>query len=182
MSHQPTKKCAWQGEAGRHTERVELSHSDRIALKRAEGWLELRQPLEANEELDSIEPQMRAHPSVLKLRYGVYVAAKKWDLALEIASCLHRELPSDPFGSTQQAIALHKLGRTAEAKRLSLEAVARFPDEWPLTYNLACFCVGLGELEEAKGWLKQALDANGDELKLQALNDPDLAPVWSSPG
>jgi tetratricopeptide (TPR) repeat protein len=160
---------------------VELSHADQIALQRAEGWLELRRPLEASEELDSIEPELRAHPAVLKLRYGIHVAAKQWDMALQLADALARLLPADPFGATHKAIALHKLGRTAEAKRLSLEAVVQFPEAWPLTYNLACFCAALGEIEEARAWLKRALDADGDELKLQALNDPDLAPVWSAP-
>lgn len=61
------------------------------------------------------------------------------------------------------------------------EAVVQFPEAWPLTYNLACFCAALGKIEEAREWLKRALDANGAELKLQALNDPDLAPVWSAP-
>lgn len=174
-------KSAWPGGRTRHTRRVELSHADQIALQRAEGWLELRRPLEASEELDSIEPELRAHPAVLKLRYGVFVAAKHWDMALELADALARLLPADPFGTTHKAIALHKLGRTAEAKRLSLEAVVQFPEAWPLSYNLACFCAGLGEIEEARAWLKRALDANGDELKLHALNDPDLDRVWSAP-
>ena len=90
-------KSAWPGTTSGHTTRVELSHADQIALQRAEGWLELRRPLEASEELDSIEPELRAHPAVLKLRYGIHVAAKQWDMALQLADALARLLPADPF-------------------------------------------------------------------------------------
>ena len=99
---------------------MEFSHEDRMALQRAEGWLELRLPLEAVEELEEIQPAMRAHPDVLKLRYSVYSAAKKWDMALEIANCLHRQLPDDPYGGVHAAVALYRLGRTQEAKERSL--------------------------------------------------------------
>jgi len=61
-----------------------LSHADRMAMQRAQGWLELKLPLEANEELDEVQPQLRAHPAVLKLRYQVYADAKQWPMAYEI--------------------------------------------------------------------------------------------------
>ena len=47
---------------------MEFSHEDRMALQRAQGWLDLHLPLEANAELEEIQPAMRAHPEVLKLR------------------------------------------------------------------------------------------------------------------
>ena len=45
-----------------------------MALQRAQGWLELHLPLEANTELDEIQPALRAHPEVLQLRYLGYDA------------------------------------------------------------------------------------------------------------
>lgn len=74
-------------------------------MRRAKGWLELRAPLEANEELEEIQPVNRTHPEVLKLRFAVFSAAGKWDMALEIAGCLHRELPEDSFGGIHVGIA-----------------------------------------------------------------------------
>ena len=66
---------------------------DQRHLQAAEGWLGLGDHLEANEELENISPEMRAHPAVLALRYEVYAAAKKWDRAVEVAEALTRLLP-----------------------------------------------------------------------------------------
>jgi hypothetical protein len=36
----------------------------------------------------------------------------------------------------------------------------------------------LGRSEEAREWLAKALEIGGKELKLQALDDEELAAVW----
>lgn len=58
-------KSAWPGTTSGHTQCVEFSYEDRMALQRAQGWLELHLPLEANEELEEIQPAVKAHPIVL---------------------------------------------------------------------------------------------------------------------
>jgi hypothetical protein len=57
-----------------------LELQDRRYLEAAEGWLGLGNFLEANEELECITPQMRAHPDVLCMRWSVYAQEKngKW--------------------------------------------------------------------------------------------------------
>lgn len=157
---------------------MEFSHEDRMALQRAEGWLELRLPLEAVEELEEIQPAMRAHPDVLKLRYSVYSAAKKRDMALEIANCLHRQLPDDPYGGVHAAVALYRLGPTQEAKERSLSLAPRFPKDWSVPYNLACYCAQLGEIEEAQEWFKAAMALDENTVKRMGIDDPDLEPLW----
>ena len=157
---------------------MEFSHEDRMALQRAEGWLELRLPLEANEELDEIEPAMRAHPEVLKLRYSIYSASKKWEMALEVANCLHRQLPDDPYGGVHAAVALYRLGRTLEAKERSLPLVARFPKDWSIPYNLACYCAQLGQIKEAEQWFKAAMVLDENTVRRMGIEDPDLEPLW----
>ncbi|NBR86894.1 MAG: tetratricopeptide repeat protein [Verrucomicrobia bacterium] len=132
----------------------------------------------ANEELEEVQAEMWAHPQVLKLRYNVYAAAKQWNMALEIASFLHQQLPDESFGGNQAAIALHKLGRTQEAKALALGLVTRFPKQWDLPYNLACYCAQLGELKEAEHWFKAARALNEDGAKRAGIEDPDLVPLW----
>jgi hypothetical protein len=57
-----------------------LDSSDQVHLEAAQGWLGLSDWREANEELDRITPAMRAHPSVLRTRILVCIAAEKWDL------------------------------------------------------------------------------------------------------
>jgi tetratricopeptide (TPR) repeat protein len=178
LDHPSLEKCAWQGKPGRQTAPVELSHEDRMALQRAQGWLELRLPLEANEELDETQPAMRAHPEVLKLRYLVYDAVKKWDMALEIAACLHHQLPDDPWGGTHAGAALFALGRAQEAKDLTLKLAVQFPKDWPVRYNLACYCAKLGEIEEAQRWFAAAMQIDPKSVRRAAVNDPDLDAIW----
>jgi hypothetical protein len=45
-----------------------LEPPDSLHLQAAQGWLELGSHIEANEELEKIAPQLRAHPDVLKVR------------------------------------------------------------------------------------------------------------------
>ena len=39
-------------------------------------------------------------------------------------------------------------------------------------------CCVQGQVEEARQWLGKALEIGGKELKLQALDDEELAAVW----
>lgn len=80
----------------------ELPHPDNQHLEAAEGWLELGNWKEANEELELITPQLRAHPFVLEMRYKIYVAAKKWEMAVEIARGMSDLLPDNPWGPSQR--------------------------------------------------------------------------------
>jgi hypothetical protein len=62
----------------------ELKPPDSHHLKAAEGWLELGNYLEANEELERIQPRVRAHPLVLEVRWTICAKAKKWEACVEI--------------------------------------------------------------------------------------------------
>jgi len=46
-----------------------MSPADLRHLQAAQGWLELGNHLEANEELENITAKHRAHPAVLELRW-----------------------------------------------------------------------------------------------------------------
>ena len=159
---------------------MELSVEDQQTLQRAEGWLELHLPGAAGEELDEIDPGMRAHPAVLRLRYSVHAALKRWDLALAIASRLQQQLPDDPYGGVHAAVALYRLGRTPEAKELSLALAPRFPKDWSIPYNLACYCAQLGRLEECKEWFTKAMAIDKETIQPLAIKDTDLKPLWDS--
>ena len=65
-------------------------------LEAAEGWLELGNWREANEELENITTELRVHPFVLEVRYKIYCEAKRWDEAVEIARTLTEMLPDSP--------------------------------------------------------------------------------------
>ena len=56
-----------------------------------------------------------------------------------------------------------------------------------LPYHLARYCCRLGQVDEAKTWLEQAFavaqeKGEMDQLRLRALNDPDLEPLWKESG
>jgi hypothetical protein len=92
-----------------------LEPPDIYHLRSAVGWLELGKPIEANEELENITPQLRAHPDVLKVRWRVYAQAKKWEVCCEIGRTLTELEPDKPGGWIDHAQSLHRLGRTEEA-------------------------------------------------------------------
>lgn len=145
------------------------------------GWLELGNPAEANEELRSIAPELQAHPTVLKARWCIYATSQKWEMAVEIARAIRRMKPADSDGWVLEAEALHKMGRTRESWEMLLPAAALFPHVPVIRYLLACYASQLGSLRAAKDWLQQALELDkSPQIKLQALDEPDLAPLWEN--
>ena len=160
-----------------------LELHDQRHLEAAQGWFELGNCIEATEELEQITPEMRGHPSVLEVRFHIYAAAKKWEYAAEIAKAISEFAPDKPFGFIHQAYSLHELKRTREAWNVLLPVVDKFPKEYIIRYNLACYACQLGNLKEARDWLKKASDLAGtNEVKLMALKDADLEPLWKEIG
>jgi len=152
-------------------------------LTAAEGWIELGSPVEANAELENIAPELRAHPAVLDLRWHIYAHLKKWDECMFLADRVVVADPTLVSGWIHRSFALHELKRTQEAFDLLFPAVELFPKAELIRYNLACYCAQLGKIKEAREWLEKAF-ALGDakEMKLRALDDPDLEPLWLTTG
>ena len=160
---------------------MKFSATDIHWLQAAEGWLELGNHVEADKELDNITPQLRAHTLVLQMRWRVHAQAKKWDRCVEIASTLTKLNPEDEQAVVNLGNALYFSGRTQDAFDCVGGVMERFPKNPILRYNQACYAAQLGRLEEAKRWLEKAFELDDKkELKLMALEDPDLAPLWDS--
>ena len=160
-----------------------LEPPDTIYLQAAQGWLELGNHVEADEELDQITPQHRAHPDVLQLRWQIKATAGRWDACLDIATALAKTAPERRSGWVFQAVSLQRLERAGEARNVLLLVIDRFGPNATIPYYLACFCCRLARLDEAKKWLEKAfmVAASPEEtsrLKLRALDDPDLEPIW----
>lgn len=156
----------------------ELQPPDSLHFQAAQGWLELGNPHEAKAEVEKIAPGLRLHPEVLALRWQAHAAAQEWEEALETASALIHVLPEHQAGWVHRSYSLHELERTCEARDNLLRVVDQFPDDVVIRYDLACYECQLGRLDHARRWLDRAF-AIGDkeELKLMALDDPDLAPL-----
>ena len=154
---------------------------DQRYLDAAEGWLGLGDHLAANEELEQITPKLRAHPFVLELRYKIYSAAKRWDMASEVARGMQKMLPENPWGPFHLAYSLHELKKTQEAYDTLKPIVEQFPKEWLMRYNLACYSCQLGHLKEAEQWLEKAIVLAGKkDIRVMALEDKDLDPICTS--
>ena len=92
-------------------------------------------------------------------------------------------LPDNPWGPFHLAFSLHELKRTKEAYEVLIPVVDKFPEHDLMRYNLACYCCQLGDLKEAMQWLEKAIDLAGKkDIRLMALDDPDLEPLWTKIG
>ena len=152
-------------------------------MEAAEGWLGLGNQVEAFEELELITPQLRVHPDVLEIRWQIYAQEKKWEACVDIARAITKLAPSLSNGWIHWAFSLHELKRTKEAKEVLLPVLNKFPKEPIMRYNLACYCCQLGNLKESRAWLEKTFELAGkNEVKLMALNDHDLEPLWREIG
>ena len=135
--------------------------------------------LEADTELDKIDPFNRAAPDVLATRLAIYRGLKKWELMREIAKRLAEFQPDDIQWTISLAYATRRADSIQAAKEILLNAESRFPREAIIKYNLACYCCQLGEIENAKNYLKKVFEIDST-WRLQALDDEDLRPLWDS--
>ncbi len=69
--------------------------------------------------------------------------------------------------------------RTAEAQEKLRPAADKFPKVETILYNLACYACQLGNRQESLALLDKAIDLAGKkDIRLMALEDPDLEPLW----
>jgi tetratricopeptide (TPR) repeat protein len=157
-----------------------LEQADRVHLNAAEGWFGLGDLVSASDELEKITPAFRAHPAVLLMRCKIYQAAKKWGYLIEISQTLIEQLPKLAEAWIHRSYALHELNQTREAFDLLLPAAKKFPKLPVIPYNLACYACQLGKLEDAMKQIEQAIDLadKNNDIRLDALEDPDLEPLW----
>jgi tetratricopeptide (TPR) repeat protein len=155
-----------------------LEPPDVYHLRAAEGWVELGNFEEANEELERIAPHLRVHPEALAIRWEVSAHAKKWNLCVDIADAILKLAPEYPFGWIHRSFALHALRRTEEAFDNLLHVAEMFPKAWTVPFNLAWYCSQLGRFQEAQLWIKKAIDIDDRAVQVAVADDPDLKPLW----
>ena len=150
-------------------------------LNAAHGWLELGNYQEAFNELEEIEPEWRIHPDVLEARWLLYEMAEKWEFCIEISNTLVKMKPDDLSCWIRRSYVLHKLERTQEAYDGLKPALDTFKGEWLLQYNLACYTCLLGNVDEARELIEEAIELGGNVVRLRALDDEHLIRVWAGP-
>jgi hypothetical protein len=158
---------------------VPLDQPDRQHWQAAAGYGELGMFLEADKELDKIDPFNRAAPEVLALRIAIYRGLEKWELMQEIAKRLAEFQPDDIQWTISLAYATRRANSIQAAKEVLLNAEPKFPKEPAIKYNLACYFCQTGDIKTAKSYLKQAFEIDLN-WRVAALEDADLRPIWDS--
>ena len=163
-----------------------LPYPDRLHLESAEGWLMLGNPAESEAELQRITSPLQDHPDVLELRWLILARLQRWDVCSAIAREIIAVVPSRPFGWIHLAYSLRRVegGGLRSAWDALLPAMARFPDNLTIPYNLSCYACQLGNLPEARRLLTQAFDiahglGNREAIRSMALADSDLETLWN---
>jgi hypothetical protein len=154
---------------------LEAEHLHHLTV--AQGYLELGMFLDADTELDRIEPEVRHVPEVLEIRAQIYSRLCKWEPMFVVASALFRYDCGNIQWIVWRAFAARRAESLDAARSILREAVERIPEAAILQYNLACYECQLGELELAKSRLSNAI-ALENEWRALALDDDDLKPLW----
>ena len=162
------------------TKLAQLQHPDPMHLEAAAGWIQLGDYDSANDELEKIRAEWRAHPDVLDLRWFIYSHHEQWDACLDIASAIVKMAPDRVWGWVHKAYALRRAtgGGIEKAKLVLLEAAKLFPGDSMIQYNLACYCAQLDAAQEHLHKSYELGDAR--QIKLMALDDEDLKPLWEA--
>ena len=139
----------------------------------AEGYAELGMLDDALTELDELDPVHHNRLEILRMRVDVVLQKRDWQSGLQLGLRICGLHPTESCGYIHAAFCLHELGRTSEAKQTLLDGPAGLLDEPVYYYNLACYETVLGNLEQAKVYLRASfrLDKSFREL---AKGDPDL--------
>jgi len=152
-------------------------------LEFCEGWLMLGNPAEAVAEFDKVAEANRGHPNVLALQWRISEAVGNREDAWHAAFKLCELLPDCAAGWICQANSLRQIRGVQAAADLLLSVAQRFGAEPVVAYNLACYLAQLGEWEKSWSWLRDAFAADREsQLKVLALLDPDLKPLWDQIG
>jgi hypothetical protein len=90
------------------------------------------------------------------------------------------------WATGMEAYVLDKLGDfenaiKAQLKAIELAAPERLQTQYHYRYNLGCYLVKAGRLEEALDPLKQAILAGGEEARVAIWGEEELNPITSSP-
>lgn len=159
----------------------ELYEADLLALSKhleaAHGYLGLGMPMEAWNELEGIEPSLRASREVLAMRVEVCAALEKWEMMAEIARSLAKSDPDTVDHVLSRAYAARRQEGLDAAVAILEEARPRFRAEGIIPYDLARYRALGGRIDEAKKLLAEAFSLDAS-LRLTALDDPDLEGVW----
>jgi predicted Zn-dependent protease len=142
----------------------------------AEGYSELGMLDDALGELDQLDMEQQDRTEILRMRIDIFLRKQLWVDALQLSQRFCAVNPNQPYGFVHTAFCLHELGRTPEAKQTLLDGPAALLDEPVYYYNLACYDTVLGNLAQAKVYLRASFRLD-KSFRQMAKTDPDLEQI-----
>jgi Flp pilus assembly protein TadD len=128
--------------------------------------------------LEEIAPEDKNRNEVLTARVGLYMAARRWDMAAAIARHLVEVEPENAAWWINLAYSVRRSETIEKAEAILLEAREIHPRNVVILVNLASYASVTGRTEEAKARLRHAIDLDKD-VRRMALDVEDLKPLWN---
>jgi len=154
-----------------------LEPEDQKHLTAAQGYVELGMFLDADDELEKIDPYRRHFPEVLPVRVGIYHGLEKWELMEVVARKWVAYEGTNPESWISWAYATRRTGSIDGAMEILQRAERRNPEAAIIHYNLGCYACQKGNVAAAKDHLKRAFGIE-PTLRLMAMDEEDLKPLW----
>jgi len=146
-------------------------------LEAAQGYVELGMFMDANEELENIDPEVRHLAEILVVRLEIHRALQKWELMQAVAKKLAEYDPDDVQWWVSWAYATRRAESIDAARHILALAIDIHPRKAILHYNLACYECQLGDITAAKKHLDKTFRLD-PKYRIFALDDDDLMPMW----
>jgi tetratricopeptide (TPR) repeat protein len=128
-------------------------------------------------------PKPVFHANILLVHWEIYLRNRNWAAANNTALAIMNAMPAEPIGYLYRSFALQQLGRLSEAQQNLVSAARRFPNDWRIPYNVACYSSKLGDRAGAWNWLDRAIElGDPDTVKSLALDDPNFQSFWHELG
>lgn len=159
-----------------HDKFMSISRTTQRCLERAAGYLELRLPEEAATEIEAIPLEDQNEIPVLAVRLEVFQQNQRWPEAAIAAGELVRLQPENPAWSIAWAYVTRRAESIEKARSILQEAKTRHPDDAVIHYNLGCYAAQLGDLDEARKYVRQSISMD-ESFRDLIPNDPDLAAI-----
>lgn len=148
-------------------------------VKAAFGWIELGNVTEALAELDRIPVGSQSLLAVKASRLDCLIAGKRWDDAVKLAAELCADYPDESGFWLHNAYATRRCegGSIEAAYEMLAPCVERFPEQWLIAFNVACYLCRMDRLPEAEAMLDIARLTGGERVDELAKDDEDLMPL-----
>ena len=145
-------------------------------LVAAVGFAELSLFQDAVQELEELPDKFKEIAIVLATWLEVYQRWQKWSEASSVAQRLAEIEPDESNWPLALAYAVRRSRGLVFAQEILKQAGEKFPDCATIHFNLACYAAQLGDLDEARQRLRQAIQLDEGFTDL-AKTDPDLKPI-----